>query len=185
MVIVNKKSSLIAEFKAVWKLMKTRRMLLLMPAFFISYFYNGFLSTWLTDYFTVRSRAFSSFLTNFAGIASSYIIAGLLDRQNIFIKTRAKIAFSSIILVLTGTWIWACILQKQFYDAPEPPLWDWFKGGFGKSYALVFFWTFGGQAFQQFLYWLVGQYTTDMTSLSYHVGILRSFEALGQTVAWA
>ncbi|PYH47030.1 uncharacterized protein BP01DRAFT_414495 [Aspergillus saccharolyticus JOP 1030-1] len=185
LVVVHKQASWGAEFKAAVKLIWTRRVLLLLPAFFISYFYNAFSSTWLTDYFTVRSRAFSSFFTNFAGIASSFLIAGLLDRQSIHIKTRAKIGFLSIIVILTGTWIWACVLQSQFYSAPEAPTFDWFTGGFGKSYALIFFWQFGGQAFQQFLYWLVGQYSTDISSLSYHCGILRGFEALGQTVAWA
>jgi MFS family permease len=184
-VVTHKAATWGAEFKAVFRLLVSRRILLLLPAFFISYFYNGFLSTWLTTYFTVRARAFSSFFTNFAGIFSSFIIAGLLDRQSINIKTRARIAFSSIVFVLIGTWIWATILQKQFYDAPAAPILDWFKGGFGKSYALVFFWTFAGQAFQQFLYWLVGQYATDLSTLSHHTGILRGFEALGQTVAWA
>ncbi|KAI1047106.1 hypothetical protein LB505_010105 [Fusarium chuoi] len=80
------------------------------------------MSTWLTTYFTVRARAFSSFFTNFSGIISSFLIAGLLDRQSIFIKTRARIAFASIIFILIGTWIWASILQKQFYDAEEPPV---------------------------------------------------------------
>ncbi|KAF5690907.1 DUF895 domain-containing protein [Fusarium circinatum] len=185
LVVVHKQPSWLAEFKAVLSLLVTKRMLLLIPAFFISYFYNGFMSTWLTTYFTVRARAFSSFFTNFSGIISSFLIAGLLDRQSIFIKTRARIAFASIIFILMGTWIWASILQKQFYDTEEPPVFDWFKGGFGKAYTLIFFWQFGGQAFQQFLYWLVGQYTTDISSLSYHCGILRGFEALGQTVAWA
>ncbi|GIZ45775.1 hypothetical protein CKM354_000892800 [Cercospora kikuchii] len=174
-----------AEFKAVGKLFISRRILLLLPAFFISYFYNGFMSTWLTTYFTVRARAFSSFLTNFAGIFSSFIIATLLDNQRISMNKRAKTAFSCIITILIGTWIWATILQKQFYDATESPVWDWFTPGFNKSYALVFFWQFGGQAFQQFLYWLVGQYATDLSDLSYHTGILRGTEALGQTVAWA
>ncbi|GKT43772.1 UNC93-like protein 2 [Colletotrichum spaethianum] len=173
------------EFKAVGRLFASRRILLLLPAFFISYFYNGFMSTWLATYFTVRSRAFSSFFTNFAGIFSSFLIAALLDNQQIYIKTRGRIAFLSIIVVLMGTWIWATVLQKQIYDADEPPAYDWFQGGFGKSYALVFFWQFGGQAFQQFLYWLVGQYATDLSDLSRHTGILRGTEALGQTVAWA
>ncbi|KAF2641874.1 MFS general substrate transporter [Massarina eburnea CBS 473.64] len=184
-VVTHKASSWAAEFRAVGSLFKSRRILLLLPAFFISYFYNGFMSTWLTKYFTVRSRAFSSFFTNFAGIFSSFIIASLLDNQRIHIKKRAKIAFCCIVTILVGTWIWATILQKQFYDAASPPVFDWFQGGFGKSYALVFFWQFGGQAFQQFLYWLVGQYATDLSNLSHHTGILRGTEALGQTVAWA
>ncbi|KAI0016170.1 MFS general substrate transporter [Xylariomycetidae sp. FL0641] len=183
--VIRKAPSWKAEFQSVGRLIVSRRILLLLPAFFISYFYNGFLSTWLTMYFTVRSRAFSSFFTNFAGIISSFMVAGLLDRQSIHIKTRAKTAFCAITFVLVGTWIWATILQKQYYDAPEPPVFDWFKGGFGKTYGVIFFWQFGGQAYQQFLYWLVGQYTTDMSSLSHHTGILRGVEALGQTVAWA
>lgn len=185
LVIVQKKETWGKEFKAALTLFTTRRVLLLLPAFFISYFFNGFMSTWLTTYFTVRARAFSSFFTNFAGIASSFILAALLDRQSIFIKTRAKIAFGSIVIILVGTWIWASILQNQFYNESPAPRFDWFQGGFGKSYALIFFWQFGGQAFQQFLYWLIGQYTTDISALSYHCGILRGFEALGQTVAWA
>ncbi|KAL4967074.1 major facilitator superfamily domain-containing protein [Aspergillus stella-maris] len=186
LVVVHTEATWLAEFKAVFSLLASRRILMLLPSFFISYFYNGFQSTWLTSYFTVRSRAFSSFFTNFAGIISSFMIASLLDKQSIHIKTRARVAFSAIVIVLCGTWIWASILQNQFYyEYPESPVFDWFKGGFGKSYALVFFWTFGGQAFQQFLYWLVGQYTTDLSSLSHHCGILRGFEALGQTVAWA
>ncbi|KAJ0418218.1 major facilitator superfamily domain-containing protein [Aspergillus carlsbadensis] len=186
LVMVHKQPTWAAEFKAAISLLASRRVLLLLPSFFISYFYNGFQSTWLTTYFTVRSRAFSSFFTNFAGIASSFLIASLLDRQSIHIKTRARVAFCALIAVLVGTWIWASILQYDFYYGDDAnPVFDWFKGGFGKSYALVFFWQFGGQAFQQFLYWLVGQYATDISSLSYHCGILRGFEALGQTVAWA
>nr|XP_019010034.1 uncharacterized protein I206_05596 [Kwoniella pini CBS 10737]OCF48815.1 hypothetical protein I206_05596 [Kwoniella pini CBS 10737] len=182
-VVVHKHASWGAELQAVGRLAISRRILLLVPAFFISYFYNPFVSTWLTSYFTVRSRAFSSFFTPFAGIFSSFIIGSFLDRQSIFIRTRARTAFAVIVIMLCGTWIWAIILQKRFYD--NPPVFDWFKGGFGSAYALVFFWTFTGQAFQQFCYWIVGQYTTDLTSLSHHTGILRGLEALGQTVAWA
>jgi MFS family permease len=184
-IVTHKAATWGAEFAAVGRLFLSRRILLLLPAFFISYFYNGFMSTWLTTYFTVRSRAFSSFFTNFAGIFSSFLIAFLLDNQKIHIKTRGRIAFLSIVMILCGTWIWATILQKQFYDATAAPVFDWFTGGFGKSYALVFFWQFGGQAFQQFLYWLVGQYATNLSELSHHTGILRGMEALGQTVAWA
>lgn len=184
-IVTQRAATWAAEFKAVGKLFISRRILLLLPAFFISYFYNGFLSTWLTTYFTVRARAFSSFFTNFAGIFSSFLIALLLDKQNWNIKMRGRIAFSAIITLLLGTWIWATVLQHEFYGAAEAPVFDWFRGGFGKSYALVFFWQFGGQAFQQFLYWLVGQYATDLSNLSHLTGILRGVEALGQTVAWA
>ena len=93
------------------------------------------------------------------------------------------LAQASIATILIGTWVWAIILQKEYYD--NKPLLDWTSSEFGRAYALVFFWTFAGQAFQQFLYWLVGQYATDLSDLSRHTGVLRGVEALGQTVAWA
>lgn len=104
-ILIHKESNIGAECRSVFSLMRTRVMMLLVPAFFVSYFYLGFLSTWLTVYFTVRSRAFSSFVTNWAGVISSYMVGYLLDRQSINIRTRAKIAFSSIITILLGTWI--------------------------------------------------------------------------------
>ena len=87
--------------------------------------------------------------------------------------------------MLTGTWIWTIIVQNQIYKASPTPVFDLGGPGFGKAYGILFFWQFAGQAFQQFLYWLVGQYATDLSSLSHHTGILRGVEALGQTVAWA
>ena len=79
--------------------------------------------------------------------------------------------------------MWAIVLQQEFYE--NKPLLDWSSPGFGRAYAMLFFMTFAGQAFQQFLYWLVGQYSTDISDLSRYTGLLRGVEALGQTVAWA
>ena len=101
------------------------------------------------------------------------------------IKHRGMVAFSIICTILLATWIAAIVLQHRYYSAAEKPVFDWFTPEFNGHYVLVWWWQFAGQAFQQFLYWLVGQYATDMGSLSRGVGILRGVEALGQTVAWA
>lgn len=49
-----------AEFVALWHAIRDSRMLLLMPIAFYSYFYGGVLGVYLTNYFTVRTRAMSS-----------------------------------------------------------------------------------------------------------------------------
>lgn len=64
-VIIHKQPTWAAEFSGVWKQLSSRRIMLLLPAFFISYFYNGYNSTFLTQHFTVRFRAFSSFFYQF------------------------------------------------------------------------------------------------------------------------
>ncbi|RKK91325.1 hypothetical protein BFJ68_g16217 [Fusarium oxysporum] len=86
---------------------------------------------------------------------------------------------------MIGTWIWAIILQKRFYDAETRLILDWGDKDYPAAFLLSFFWWLGGQGFQQYLYWLIGQYSTNLSSLSHHTGIWRGIEAVGQTVAWA
>ena len=100
------------------------------------------------------------------------------------LRTRAKLGFSALIAILLGSWVWVIILQAQIRKMAEPPVWDWFSDGFNKGWPIVFFWAFGGQAFQQFCYWVVGQLSNDVASLNRYCGVLRSFEAMGQAVAW-
>lgn len=172
-VVVRLENSWKNEFKAMFKLFLSRRILMLLPAFFISYFYLGFQSTWQTQYFTVRARALSSFLLFWSHIFVSFLLAAILDRQTIHIKTRARIGFALIVTILIGTWIWAIILQKQFYDSPTKVVLDWDDSRYPSAFLLSFFWYFGGQGLQQYLYWLVGQYSVNISSLSHHTGILR------------
>ena len=58
-----------------------KQMLLLLPSFLCSYFYLAYQSNFLALYFTVRARAFSSLLSPFAGIFSSYIMGYYLDSR--------------------------------------------------------------------------------------------------------
>ena len=183
-IVIRKEPTVGAELRALVTLLRTKRVALLIPAFFASYFFLGFLSTWLTVYFTVRARAFSSFVTNWAGVMSSYMIGYLLDRQHINVRTRAKIGFASIIVILLGNWIWVAVMLHKYDSMSKPPVWDWFDNGFNVAYPIIWFWSFAGQAFQQFCYWTVGQLATDFSTLSRYCGILRCFEACGQAIAW-
>ncbi|EXA31183.1 hypothetical protein FOVG_17501 [Fusarium oxysporum f. sp. pisi HDV247] len=150
LVIVDKQQSWAKEFKMIFELFLTRRILMLLPAFFVSYFF----------------------------VAFQYC-------QSLPLKIRARVGFLIVIFMMTGTWLWAIILQKRFYDAETRPILDWGDEDYPATFLLSFFWWFGGQGFKQCLYWLIGQYSTNLSSLSHHTGILRGIEAVGQTVAWA
>ncbi|KAJ8612789.1 hypothetical protein MRB53_037260 [Persea americana] len=182
--IIIEHHSLTAEFRALLSVICSRRLWLLLPGFVISFFFYGFMSTWLTLYFTVRARAFSSLVTNFAGIISSFAVAALLDRQTISIKFRAYIAFSAITFLMLGVWTWIIVLQYDYYNTSSRPVFDWSTNGFGSAYAVMFFLQFTELVLQTFLQWLIGQYILDISSLSHYLGVLFGAEAIGQAVAW-
>ncbi|KAH7205422.1 uncharacterized protein BKA55DRAFT_547139 [Fusarium redolens] len=100
-------------------------------------------------------------------------------------RCTLPVGFLIVIFIMIGTWIWAIILQKRFYDAETRLILDWGDKDYPAAFLLSFFWWLGGQGFQQYLYWLIGQYSTNLSSLSHHTGIWRGIEAVGQTVAWA
>ncbi|KAF8916034.1 hypothetical protein CPB85DRAFT_1453625 [Mucidula mucida] len=152
------------------------KIILLLPAFLFSYFYLPYQSNFLSLYFTVRARAFSSLLSPFAGIVSSYTMGYYLDSR----RSPAHIRGS---IVLIGIWTWTSVLQNIFIK--DPPTLDWTSSGFGRAYALVFFYSFVGQATQNYMYWVISHFTSSMDGLSRYAGLFRSIEALGQTIAWA
>lgn len=61
-IVLAAKKPIKTELYLLWKAICHQRMLLLAPLAFYSYFMGGTMSTYLTNYFTVRARALSSFL---------------------------------------------------------------------------------------------------------------------------
>ncbi|KAF9045691.1 hypothetical protein BDZ89DRAFT_1058662 [Hymenopellis radicata] len=176
-------NGLFGEIFQVLKLLREKRIVLLLPAFLFSYFYLPYQSNFLSLYFTVRARAFSSLLSPFAGIVSSYIMGYYLDSRRTPAHIRGSIVLAIILLFQIGIWTWTSILQNEYII--DPPTLDWTSSGFGRAYALVFFYTFVGQATQNYMYWVISHFTSSMNSLSRYAGLFRSIEALGQTIAWA
>ncbi|KIY70580.1 MFS general substrate transporter [Cylindrobasidium torrendii FP15055 ss-10] len=173
-------------FQEIWevvKLLKDRKILCLLPAFIFSYFYHSYQSNFLSLYFTVRARAFSSFLSPFGGIASSYIMGYYLDKGKGSARFRGCVVLAVILAAQIGVWTWTTIVQNDFNQS-KPTL-DWTSPGFGRAYGLIFFYTFIGQATQNYMYWVISHFTASMNGLSRYAGLFRSMEALGQTIAWA
>lgn len=57
-------------------------------------------------------------------------------------------------------WIWTSINMHDFLNTTPVPVHDWTSPGYGRTYALTFFWNLEGLAFQSFLYWIVGTRTS-------------------------
>lgn len=112
------------ELREMWKLLKSRQILLLTPLFWYFGWIQAYPGTYLATYFTVRSRALGSFMSAVVGTLSTWLAGMLVDlpwakkRQ-----TRAITTFVFIALVNSGTWIWAVYIQNEYRHTK--PVLDW------------------------------------------------------------
>lgn len=121
------------EFLDLYRAIISPRMLLLMPIGFYSYFYGGVLSTYLTNYFSVRARALSSFIVPtgiivFTGIYGKFF----LDNKHWTQRRRAQIGFAIFMIPSLASFGWLCANQAKFLNTS--PKYDWNSAGWANAY---------------------------------------------------
>ena len=79
-------------------------MWLLFPLFFTSWFYGSYIGTLQTQYFNVRTRALTAFVTPFGDILGGICIGYFLDWKRLTQNQRAKYAFVFLVALNLGLW---------------------------------------------------------------------------------
>ncbi|KIK61195.1 hypothetical protein GYMLUDRAFT_243847 [Collybiopsis luxurians FD-317 M1] len=178
--VVFHKTSWKSELKSSWRFISSKKILMLLPIFFASWFYDSFMTNYTADYFSVRARALSSFLTPFGGNFGSLFIGWIIDSGIGSRKTRALAVFAGLIVFQYALWIWTSINMVDYLDSN--PVFDWSTSGFGRAYALVFFVEFRRIGVTIIL--VLAQWDCDLHELVHVTGILRGIEGAGQAVAY-
>jgi hypothetical protein len=106
--------------------------------------------TYLSLWFTVRARALGSFLSGIIAVTCGNILGAWLDRNSVLLKTRARVAFSVIVILQGAWWIWATVLVTRFHHTK--PTYDWSSSGFGNAFVPFLFLTAGFQLNYLFCY---------------------------------
>lgn len=150
-VVILKQTSWRAEAKAIWKLVRTKRILLLIPVFIFGQWSTPYESNYFATYFTVRSRALGSFLTACSGITGDLVTGHLLDHLPYSRRIRARIVWCWLAFMFMGLFIWQMTNQVK-YDR-NPPSLDWSQPGFGRGFASHIIWQYAIESLQTYLYW--------------------------------
>ncbi|OXG14844.1 membrane protein [Cryptococcus neoformans A2-102-5] len=171
------------EFLDLYRAIISPRMLLLMPIGFYSYFYGGVLSTYLTNYFSVRARALSSFIVPtgiivFTGIYGKFF----LDNKHWTQRRRAQIGFAIFMIPSLASFGWLCANQAKFLNTN--PKYDWNSAGWANAYIPFYIMQICGYLCQTYIYWLISCFTTDVGGNARNGGIFRCVEAVGQAVSY-
>ncbi|KIJ33532.1 hypothetical protein M422DRAFT_233675 [Sphaerobolus stellatus SS14] len=182
-VTVEKKTSTKEQAKILGRTILSRKLGLLIPLFFSSWFYWGYASTYLTLYFSVRARALASFLSAICGIVATTLLGFFLDSQRLSLKKRGKYAGIFVLTLFSGVLIWALILQ-HIYTHKNPGKMDWLTPGFGRGFGLYLMLNASGNLVQNYLYWAVGSLGDGTGELTRATGLLRGVEAWGQCASF-
>jgi hypothetical protein len=146
-----KHTTWLKEGKAIWRLIRTRRILLLIPIFIVGNWGSTYTSNYFATYFSVRGRALGSFLTAVAGISGDLLTGLALDYEPWKRSFRAKIVWVWLLSMILGLWIWQTTNQV-LYDRTSPKL-DWITPGFGRGFAPYILWSFASESLNTYLYW--------------------------------
>ncbi|CAG9998249.1 unnamed protein product [Clonostachys byssicola] len=173
-------------FIGLWKALKSRHILLLMPIFITvrwSYTYQG---NYLALYFTVRGRALAGFVQTICGIIATVGWGRLLDAQTLFKNKRilCNMGWYSMLLVFVVQWIFNFYMQAELQSRSPPPVLDIYSRDYAKAIVAYCLFSIAGNASVVWTYWILALYNSNVDTLSYTSGILRSAESIGFACAY-
>ena len=174
----------ISELRLVAKTFFSKRFLLLILFIGQAVYAEAVYFTYLSLWFTVRSRALGSFLSGIVAVIAGNILGAFLDHTNIALQKRSRIAFSTIVTLQGAWWIWVTVLATRFHFAATSPVYDWSSPGFGSAFAVFVFLTMGFQMNYLFCYFLMGQLAKDEPEVIRYAALLRGTESAWQAVSY-
>jgi hypothetical protein len=139
-------------------------------------------------YFTVRSRALASFLTAVVGATANISTGLILDLKFISRENRSKAVYIFVLVFVTAAWTWNAIVETKLSRMAEPPSFDLGDGPFFNSaFTVYMFFKFFYEVLQTYIYWLMAEIKGAQRDgdIARTTGILRSWESIGSTIAYA
>ena len=139
-------------------------------------------------YFTVRSRALASFLTAIIGALANILTGLVLDIKSFPRLAKSKAVYQFVLATVTASWIWMAIIQVRLSSMSEAPSFDIGDGAFFNSaFAVYLCFKFFYEILQTYVYWLMAEIKGAQGDgdIARTTGILRSWESIGSTIAYA
>ncbi|KAJ5143299.1 Major facilitator superfamily domain general substrate transporter [Penicillium bovifimosum] len=172
------------EITAMWRLARSKSILLLVPLFWYFGWIQAYPGTYLATYFTVRSRALGSFMSAVVGTLATWLGGSLVDLPWLNNrKHRAVVTFIVIALMNSATWIWAVIIQYE-YSHTRPVL-DWGdQRSFGRGFGLYLFERISLGLVENYIYWCIGNLSDSPGDQIRYSSLLRGIETAAVAVGF-
>ncbi|ORY89285.1 MFS general substrate transporter [Leucosporidium creatinivorum] len=174
----------VAEMREMWTIVKRKEVLFLVPISLYAQWSASYIGTFLSLYFSVRSRALASFLVPITSLIANFILGTYLDNTSIRKHIRCRSSYIACMTGLGGCWIWFTILQVRYISNPPKGL-DWAQGhSFSLPFAAyIIVYTFY-YLLQNELYYVISQLARHPHELVRLSSFLRGLESAGSACAF-
>jgi hypothetical protein len=111
-----------------------------------------------------------------------------LDLKFLSRETRSRVVYIFVLVFVTGSWTWNAIVETKLSRMAEPPAFDLGDGAFFNSaFTVYIFFRFFYEVLQTYIYWLMAEIKGAQGDgdIARTTGILRSWESIGSTIAYA
>ena len=140
-----------------------------------------YIGSYMSLYFSVRSRALASLVTALAQVLATGIMGSFLDWKRLSLNQRARFGFVAMMVLSGGVWVWAIVIQHK-YQRTKPAL-DWADSRFGEGWALYVFQQVEFALTYNYGYWLMGFLAKKPVEVVRYTSVARGVEAAGQCIA--
>ena len=117
------------------------------------------------------------------------ILTGLvLDIKSFPRLAKSKAVYIFVLITVTASWIWMAIIQVRLSSESEATSFDIGDGAFFNSaFAVYLCFKFFYEILQTYIYWLMAEIKGAQGDgdIARTTGILRSWESIGSTIAYA
>lgn len=141
----------------------------------------SYIGSYLTLYFSVRSRALASLISALVQILGNLVTGMFLDWRKYTVNQRARYAFIAIMSLTTGTWVYATVIQID-YSASNPKL-DWVDPGWARGWFLYILVQLNFALIYNYLFWIIGGLSENANDTVRWSALIRGIEAAGGAVA--
>ncbi|WWC98992.1 hypothetical protein V866_005886 [Kwoniella sp. B9012] len=174
------------ELKLLWEHHKQPRTLLLIPIFILTYFGDGVWGTYMSLHFSVRGRALSTLVNSLGAVVVNLAFSRILDTKRFGPRRKANLAFWTFTIPALAMLIWVMINLHWFGTKPASLRLDYGStpGRFVSAWFPHFIYATMSWASQTLVYWVLGQFASDVTTNARTGGVFRSWETVGQAVSY-
>ncbi|KAI4524914.1 hypothetical protein K525DRAFT_266557 [Schizophyllum commune Loenen D] len=176
------KHSTWTELKLVFKLFRRPKFLLLIPLIANYIYTESVIFTYISLWFTVRSRALGSFVSGLAAAVAGNLMGRLLDNDRWSHRFRARTSFFITITLQDALLAWN-VANSWFYIRSSPH-YDWSDSGFGNGFAVFVLQVANFQICYMALFWYCGELAETPEEVVRIAGLLRATESASQAVSY-
>ncbi|AEO60774.1 hypothetical protein MYCTH_2120748 [Thermothelomyces thermophilus ATCC 42464] len=182
--VVAKNTTIKEEVRKTWNLLKRKQMFLLVPILIGFQWNSTYLGIYMTKYFSVRARTLGSLVSGVSATFANIFWGWFYDLKRFSRPTLAKICWFFFVLGMLGTFGWQVSNEKLYGDSNPRVTLDWENPGFGRGFASMVILRFLNESHYMFVYWIVGAFFDDIETLTLAVGLVRTFESVGSSIAF-